>query len=677
MDLTSDFETSSSGSNTNTQSKRTSVPPVSRRKRRRSQSDTSNIAARRWDVEGSYNDNYRRLFNEVVSEAASRFVPPTSVVQPAAAPKARIGASVWSAKEKEIFFAALERLGKHDLPGIAEAIGTKSLPEVQELLLLLQDGVPAGKKTEVMLRDVEAAFEISLTCTERLELAGNALALFQERFEAREEQDKYGEYWLITPDVAERIEAAVRPPHESPEQSSPLGRENDVVPEDPASIGPSPPILQDVPEGNLLHVKTLLELSSSIFMNSSPTLNFPFPNWSTIVTHPGEAPSIYRTALKDFHTLVVSITSRLIQASINQATARIRSNDWRTKRGPHPCIIKQDVFTALDILNMPRNGRERWRGVARRCGLRVRKGKVRRNEGRDLEWDEVEAALGVTEGSQVKSDKDDETVGASSGVDDDDKDDIFKRKAARSGTPLPGWPMVSPESDEGNSDYSYDAEGSIIEESSGSESRLSSSASSTSLKQGQSSNPANQDAAQTLEDFDLEVSLAEERKLWDLLGTPPPRSASIKRKDIGVTDYMFIPSEGVALEKSDWQDWTDYRAEWEELAVPIPMREFRANLAPLRPSMADLTRHGIGGSTSAYESNTESDRGTRKRQKRAQAELPIRGARAYALLQEQNSASAAQGAKLDDSEGDTKTPIPSIEGPMDDSNDSSYDGNIH
>lgn len=94
------------------------------------------------------------------------------------------------------------------MPGIAEAIATKSEAETRAFLLLLQDAASRRPRAGLRLCDIPAAVDVSPECEEHLEHAADALAWFQERFEASQEQERYGRYWLITSHVAEQIEEA-------------------------------------------------------------------------------------------------------------------------------------------------------------------------------------------------------------------------------------------------------------------------------------------------------------------------------------------------------------------------------------------------------------------------------------------------------------------------------------
>jgi RNA polymerase I-specific transcription initiation factor RRN5 len=192
--------------------RRRSSTPNTPRKRRRLDSlriDTAGLRKhdilRKREVEASYSDEYRVLFNEQVTQAASRF----DLEQLVQYYTKQVGSSIWSPQEQALFFAALERLGKDDLPGIAEAVGTKSDVEARDFLLVLQDAAAKHRDAKVTLRDIPAAIELGDACSQKLEEAGDALAWYQERFEAEQEQERYGKYWLITPSVAEEIEDSI------------------------------------------------------------------------------------------------------------------------------------------------------------------------------------------------------------------------------------------------------------------------------------------------------------------------------------------------------------------------------------------------------------------------------------------------------------------------------------
>jgi len=204
QDLSSDDETPLPS---RASSRLQSQTPRTPRKRRRIESvEPSRV--RKYYLEGKYSDAYRVLFNEDVSRVAARFEPEDGVQHYTT----QYGVSTWTGKEQATLFAALERLGKDDVSGIAQAVGTKSITETHELLLLLKDAVAKKGHLGLTLRDVPAAIELGQECNEELDVMAEALAWYQEQWEVGEERERYGENWLITPAIAEEIETAINGP---------------------------------------------------------------------------------------------------------------------------------------------------------------------------------------------------------------------------------------------------------------------------------------------------------------------------------------------------------------------------------------------------------------------------------------------------------------------------------
>jgi RNA polymerase I-specific transcription initiation factor RRN5 len=150
-------------------------------------------------------------------------------------------------------------------------------------------------------------------------------------------------------------------------------------------------ILLAVPEATLLQPKMMLTLSKDIFMNRSAGFPSHWPHWSHYTSELATEPSIYRTAFNDFHRLVISVTKRMVQTAIIQATSRLRAQRLRGKKGLLPFVKTRDVYTAIDVLGMKRNGSERWRGVARRCGLKVFSSKTtpKGKRRREVPWSDL------------------------------------------------------------------------------------------------------------------------------------------------------------------------------------------------------------------------------------------------------------------------------------------------
>ncbi|KAF1993420.1 hypothetical protein P154DRAFT_74607 [Amniculicola lignicola CBS 123094] len=653
-------------------SKPSSQLPSSPRKRRRAtrsrSRSNSSVPDTKRHLQGLYNDGYRTLFNEDVLEAAARFDADPSFDPP----KAQIGGSQWSREEKSTFFAALGRLGRSDLPGLAKAVVTKSIPEVQELLILLQDGAVRHKRAHVTLRDIPAATEISPACDARLEWAADALAWTQERFEAKQEQDRYGTYWLITPEVAEEIEEVAehaKPWSRAPSLSSsapPFMGEEGHEEHNTDHVDVVPQLLQDIPEGKLLRPASLLTLSTKFFMNGSPDPPSLYPNWTTMVTPLATQPSMYRTALIDFHCLVVSFTKRLVQASIVQATSRIRSQGWRRKKAVvHQHVKSRDVLTATDVLNIPIDGKQRWQTVARRCRLRVYDGRGKSR--RELSWQEVEASLSAYDKVAEATNTDDEVLEAFTA----DEREHFGARAARSGTPGPVGQGIQtmPEHDISDVQYEDDSDDIDYGEDDDDDDSMSHSprrvSPSTTMDSAPGSPPRE---TVSLEAFDQNASRIDERYLWEILKTPPPAD-SIKLEDDNPESSSGTP-EGASPDHDDWRDWTDYRADWEEHRDPVSPSMFTANQRGKSPPAASLSiprdREDIEYFADSLPNGelTEEIYGERhkRRKKSKQIEIPVRGSHAYAALQERLYMPEDRYVETFESdEDDSKIPAESIE----------------
>ncbi|KAH7359844.1 hypothetical protein BKA66DRAFT_224637 [Pyrenochaeta sp. MPI-SDFR-AT-0127] len=688
--------------------------PHSPRKRRRIGSvDPSR--SRRYSLEGKYNDAYRLLYNDDVHRAATRFVANDHWQHYTT----QVGASTWTPREQAVFFAALERLGQDHVPAIAEAIGTKTLPETQELLLLLQDAAAKHGDAKVTLRDIPAAMEVGTKCNDQLDLAGEALAWYQEAFEASQEQDRFGDYWLITPEIANHINHAVAdpPPSDSPppplgepegprtscvsckqfkqkcDRETPCGNclRRNIAPcvysqklakpgththartksrfgdEDDEDDIKHPNILQVIPEAALLDVATMLTLSKTLFMNRSHTIPSPWLHWSEYKSEFADEPSIYRSAFTDLHTLAVSVTRRLVQTAIMQATSRLRSQRRRARKGILPLVKRRDVLAAITTAGLKYNGRDRWRGVARRCSVRVYEGRHDYDQHgkykREIPWDQVEQIMSCIEPSSefVTTDAETSDQGARA----------FAARAARSGTPLPMDQLALSDSEEELDDleaYSDDLPTAKTNQSTIRPKSLHRDPLGRYTSVPLQTSPGSQDShLYTIEQFDQEASRQEEQALRHLLDFDPPAKDQEARlsREREEADVEF--DEKVVTGDDNWRQWTEYRAEWEEFRNPTPAARFCANQklrgvlpVPLTTSLR------TAAADSGDDTDTLATEGTHRINQRASRgiELRARGTRAYAALQEKAFIPNTQGllSSSNGSEGDdADVPTQSIE----------------
>lgn len=655
-----------------------------------------------------YNDAYRVLFNEHVGHAAARFEVPGQM----AFSKKQLGNSLWSSKEATTFFAALDRLGRHDIAGIASAIKSKTEPQVRQFLLLLHNAAKKQGYAKAKLGDIPAAVEIGESCNQVLELASDALALHQESLEAAEEYSQFGGYWLITPEIAQQLERELYalPNRESSEphmqlylhvracnacsrrkircnrgtpctychrrkidctypdetlmpnphlvvdsadqsQSASATPEADTDMDNPIQ-GDGIRVPREVPEAYLLKAETMLNLSKTIFMNRSPNIPSPWPHYSEYSSELAAEPSMYRTAFKDFHTLIVSITRRLVQTAIIQATSRLRSRPTTTRKTQE--VKKRDVITAIDVLGLQRNAIDRWKGVARRCGLQVYVGAG--SQKRHLTWSQVERRMNSLVSPYDEHNSDEDTT----------EPEDFRARATRSGTPLPMQDFGLSDSGDGSA-FSHEQDGPDTDM----DEQFGTINISGQLRSGYSSGAGDDmhlDHTQTLEEVDQEASRREECVLLDMLGYQPEAKDGPTENHEPTRDIDDHSSEKVITSTDDWRDTFAYRREWEEFSSPVPPGSFLSNQKPLpsmpAPSSRSQCTDGILNFRS--DSSSSSEAGRRRTKTSVEVELQTHGTNAYAALQGQGLHFEGNKSDMDYSEAaEADIPTQSIEGDVD------------
>jgi RNA polymerase I-specific transcription initiation factor RRN5 len=333
-------------------------------------------------------------------------------------------------------------------------------------------------------------------------------------------------------------------------------------------------------------------------------------------------------------------------------------------------VKTRDVWSAIDVLGMPRDGKERWKGVARRCGLRVYDGKWSRYRNnrtrREVPWDEVEQVMTVAKPMLEVQTTDAETS--------DNDAPNFKSRAARSGTPLPMDRLALSDSEE-DEDTSDDSDGSL----SGETEHLSRRAASRSRDpKGRYASvpPTTNDREHvnqtlTLEHFDKEASRQEEHTLWQMLGIEPPtKDEEVKSDEDNEEDYEY--NEKIITHPDGWRSWVNYHAEWEEFSAPVSPAEFAANekpltASPLLPPKAlvqaasssedDIEGVRVADSSSGDDSDADTlrQRSQRRSKHKAQEaiELHARSAREYAALQSRASRLACSGEESHDNDDES------------------------
>jgi RNA polymerase I-specific transcription initiation factor RRN5 len=375
--------------------------------------------------------SYCDLLNANTAEA----LVPSEDIGPNALQPSQIGVSFWTTKEKHNLFTVIQSHNPGDLAALSESIGTKAEPEIKAYILLLQEGVrelDAKATQQFGPADVPAAIE---TSCDLLGAEENLAAVVEGRTKAVEEareKQKWGEKsWLIDEDAATAIENRYGSPDEGNIQDGATEANHAKADRTDSDL---------LSSEQLLKASSLLQLSRSLFMNSTN----PEMNWHTISEEEEShrRPAIRRTAFDDFHNLVVSLTRRLMQASLFQAMSRLRaSSDPRLL--PH--VNGFDVIAARETMGLKTNRPEYWAAAVKRCGVEVysdskkwrdQEGRKGTKNGVKLSEDELRAELGVllpdeaenvantldAEGddSAESSDSDAYTVASSSGHSDYD-----------------------------------------------------------------------------------------------------------------------------------------------------------------------------------------------------------------------------------------------------------------
>lgn len=318
-----------------------------------------------------FTQSYAEIFNDDVKDAADELCPqlaPESKFE-----TSRIGAVEWTPLEKERFFCALNRVGRHDIAAIARKIGTKSELETHQYLLLVQAASNARREDVekrhrvVSLIDIPAAVEISQGVCLDLEKTADDIALRDERHDEVIEAGRWREGWLITPALASFLDRQVRTgQHLQYQHQQATNPTRDSV-----TRSAFPGGAQQKSFAEFLHVRNWLKLSERVFMNSA----VPDGNWQFYSEEP---PSMRATAFQDFRAVAESVIRRLVFAIEHAASARIaakRVADPRTRN-----IIKvQDVHAAVRATLGSQgargvgetNARKFWARAPRRLRLNV------------------------------------------------------------------------------------------------------------------------------------------------------------------------------------------------------------------------------------------------------------------------------------------------------------------
>lgn len=327
-------------------------------------------------------DRYRHILNSTIQRYLANAIYPSGseeghTANPDSTPleASYILGSYWTSDEKQRFFNHLATKGRHDLPGISEGVGTKSIVEIRAYLKALEEGlrdvkvyvrrleaqdrgkqaregegVAQGGGEVALLRyeDIPAAVEISRELEALMEKHAEELEKEMLEDEVKREKEKWGGgEWLVGLDEAEKMDEFWA------QKNSKDGSIDESV--------PLPP-----PEAELLKTHSLLKLSRAFFMLPKPSPNNPL----SAVNGDGGAPAIRLTTLQDLHNLAVSMAQKLVQASVFIAKNRIQSSLLSERLVPN--VRASDVKVAARVMGLGEADKKGfWVEWARRSKVRV------------------------------------------------------------------------------------------------------------------------------------------------------------------------------------------------------------------------------------------------------------------------------------------------------------------
>jgi hypothetical protein len=495
----------------------------------------------------AFSHGYLTILNTDIEDAVAHYVPHDHQDLTGS----QIGLTNWTSVEKELFFEALARLGQDDIRGISRRVRTKGELEVQQFIKLLHNATATQKRDRKLVAthpvDVPAAIEIGPQCSAALEEAGDAIALRQETYEESLEKKVWGDNWLITPFNYRRMEAD-RP--------------------------------GDMPSLQLFRASSWLQLSEQVFMNA----NFPENNWQFVSD---DNPSIRATALEDFYSLAVSVTKRLVAATIYVAQSRIRAKkDLHFKSGSKNVVWPKDVEAAALSIGLKNNSYQFWAECARRLRLDVyddeddhddydddnaaaESGANSQAEMEPMAYEDVEAALGGMNArglpGQLQDDSDDheEFMELSDTPSLDELSDVEAEPA-----------RTQPQSYEPTSAQPYEEEGELEVYHDEEAVRLDTKELLIYTAQANLPNRHTVRAAESrirnelqheayADALDAKATEREERRLWEMLGRDPPDEVIRIKVPEKAPRRMTARVEDMYPSTGDWRKGLKYVPEWE------------------------------------------------------------------------------------------------------------------
>ena len=331
--------------------------------------------APRKHIRRALNPRYVDLLNDDIEDIRRRYVPDDW-------PQLRttqIGLTVWDEEEKEVLYEAIGRLGRDDVPGIAQRLSTKSEIEVRHYLYSIREGMDerrARLRDPLLpppLSEFPAAVEIGSKCCAALGVEAGLVVQREARDEAKNEESAWGRHWLVNgANCGHLSKAALASAGVAADDDDASNRSMSPMPGTEA-VSAESTIAQMQTEMRpeavaalaLLNTPNMLLLSERVFMNGVAKED----NYLGLGS---ELPAVQTSALRDMYGIVFSLTQRLVATAIHMSQSRDRAQQAEAfKRLNKNVVHVSDVHAAISTLGLKRDMQEFWARCPRRLGLRV------------------------------------------------------------------------------------------------------------------------------------------------------------------------------------------------------------------------------------------------------------------------------------------------------------------
>jgi RNA polymerase I-specific transcription initiation factor RRN5 len=364
-----------------------------------------------------------------------------------------------------------------------------------------------------------------------------------------------------------------------------------------------------------------------VFMNPAPPRED--ENWRFLVEQ-DEEPSIRATAFQDFHNLAISITKRLVSATIFCAMSRLRALDSKSFNR-YEMVKVPDVEAAAKTIGLKVNSDEFWIGCPRRCNLEMYPTiSALASDSPAMDYDEVENMLRgekrTSNHSPYPTDGEADSLSSSAAVSytderqspypTDGEADSLSSSAAVSYTDERQSPDLDHSGSESELEADEDHESIILKDPpvrdlaseylegvmlenygpidpSDSEYEHAHKHQERMLKRAQAKEKLAEAHEEYAEAFDLQASLIEEQRLWEVLKQDPPFTIKPENIELPEEPKQFR-TEGEEL--LDWRNRLQFWSEWETLEQPIPSFAFsnpRERRRMRRTSPVDVQAGGL------------------------------------------------------------------------------------